>query len=109
MQWNRRQRSLRAAMQQAEWSAMLVTHLPNVRYLCGFTGSAGVLALTRRHSAFFTDGRYRQQAAQEVAAERLVTDGPPLKNAVAWLARQHPGITAFEGAHLSARDFALVR
>ena len=50
--------------------ALLVTHLPDVRWLCGFTGSNAalvVLAQEKRLSArLFTDGRYTAQAAQEV-------------------------------------------
>src|SRR5438067_4043342 len=107
--YQRRQEHLRGIMQRSGWSATLVTHLPNIRYLCGFTGSAGVLALTRQHSAFFSDGRYRQQAADEVVAQRIVTDGPPLRNAAAWLARQKAATIAFEGAHLSAHDFTALR
>jgi Xaa-Pro aminopeptidase len=48
--------------------ALLVSHLPNVRYLCGFTGSNGLLLLTASNATLFTDGRYREQAAQEVTA-----------------------------------------
>ena len=88
--YQRRQEHLRSIMQRSGWSALLVTHLPNIRYLCGFTGSAGVLAFARRQSAFFSDGRYRQQAAEEVVAQHVVTDGPPLRNASQWLARQKP-------------------
>src|SRR5256885_6899640 len=96
-------------MQRHSWPTILITHLPNVRYLCGFTGSAGVLALTKRNSAFFSDGRYRQQATREVVADRLVTDGPPLRNAAAWLARQKASVISYEGSHLSAHDLSSLR
>ena len=107
--YQRRQEHLRGIMQRSGWSALLVTDLPNVRYLCGFTGSAGVLGFTRRHSAFFSDGRYRQQAAEEVVAQHVVTDGPPLRNASQWLARQKPSAIGYEGGHLSAHDFSSLR
>lgn len=46
---------------------ILVTTLVNVRYLTGFTGSNGALLVPRDGAAvFFTDGRYRDQAAEEV-------------------------------------------
>ncbi len=51
--------------------ALYVSHLPNVRYLCGFTGSNGAL-LVGAHSAWFlTDGRYRTQAADEVTGAEV--------------------------------------
>src|SRR5438477_8875560 len=107
--YQRRQEHLRGIMQRSGWSALLVTDLPNVRYLCGFTGSAGVLGFTRRHSAFFSDGRYRQQAAEEVVAQHVVTDGPPLRTAGQWLARQKPSAIGYEAGHLSAHDFSTLR
>jgi Xaa-Pro aminopeptidase len=49
--------------------ALLVTHLTNVRYLTGFTGSAGVLVLRGDGGAtLVTDGRYEEQATGELAA-----------------------------------------
>src|SRR5262249_29427887 len=71
-----RQKKLAAAARQAGLDALLITHLPNVRYLCGFTGSAGVLLLqvgSRSHKlTFYTDGRYTQQADEEVMGARTV-------------------------------------
>ncbi len=45
---------------------MLVTHLTNVRYLSGFTGSAGLVLLLPDSQHFFSDGRYKEQARTEV-------------------------------------------
>jgi Xaa-Pro aminopeptidase len=50
--------------------AILVSHLPNVRYLCGFTGSAGLLLVDPSSATFFTDSRYTLQARQEVSGAR---------------------------------------
>jgi Xaa-Pro aminopeptidase len=47
--------------------AILVTHLPNITYLCGFTGSNGLLLVTPGAATLFTDGRYAIQAPAEVA------------------------------------------
>ncbi len=72
MQYLKRVRRLRLAMAEAGREALLVSHLPDVRYLCGFTGSNAVLALTARRAVLFTDGRYRTQARAEVAGVRIV-------------------------------------
>ena len=46
---------------------LLVTTLVNVRYLCGFTGSNAAMTLTSDGiGTLYTDGRYRDQAADEV-------------------------------------------
>jgi Xaa-Pro aminopeptidase len=48
--------------------ALLVTNVTNVRYLTGFTGSAGMLFLLPSELVFVTDGRYGTQAGEELAA-----------------------------------------
>lgn len=59
---------LQARFDEAALDALLVTKLANVRYLTGFTGSAGVLLVTRDGALFVTDGRYTQRATEELAA-----------------------------------------
>jgi Xaa-Pro aminopeptidase len=59
---------LRAALPDAGVDALLVTHLPNVRYLTGFTGSSAMLLVTDAALVFTSDGRYRTQAAEQLAA-----------------------------------------
>jgi Xaa-Pro aminopeptidase len=51
----------------------LLTRLPNVRYTTGFTGSNGQVLLTPDGAAFFTDGRYTEQARHEVPDLERVT------------------------------------
>jgi Xaa-Pro aminopeptidase len=92
MDHNRRIGQLRRRITRAGLHGLLVTHLPDLRYLCGFTGSSAALAITRRAARFFTDGRYTAQAAEEVSAAKVqIVSSPPAANAVAWLAAQ-PGI-----------------
>jgi Xaa-Pro aminopeptidase len=45
---------------------LLVTHLPNLRYLTGFTGSNGMAVVGDGVRRFVTDFRYVEQAAQQV-------------------------------------------
>ncbi len=63
---NNRLAQLRAAMKEKELDGLLVTHIPHVRYLSGFSGSAGQLLVTRRAAWFITDFRYQEQAAAEL-------------------------------------------
>ncbi len=68
----RRLRELRRQMAAANVESLLVTHLPDVRYLCGFAGSNAAMAITRTKAVLFTDGRYIVQAKQETQAARVV-------------------------------------
>ncbi|NCO68006.1 MAG: Xaa-Pro dipeptidase [Nitrospirae bacterium CG_4_10_14_0_8_um_filter_41_23] len=44
----------------------LVTDVHNVRYLTGFSGSSGLILITRKETFFVTDFRYKEQAEKEV-------------------------------------------
>jgi len=59
---------LRAALAEAEIPALLVTRLANIRYLTGFTGSAAMLLVGPDAASFVTDGRYRDQSAEQLSA-----------------------------------------
>lgn len=90
--------------------AVLVTHPPDVRYLTGFTGSnaAVVLPLARpRAAVLFTDGRYTQQAREEVRGARVVVaKGPVSRAACAWMEQHGVRRCAFDADHttVSALD-----
>jgi Xaa-Pro aminopeptidase len=59
---------LRARFASLEIDALLVTNLRNVRYLSGFTGSAGLLLVRHDVVVLVTDGRYREQAGEQLRA-----------------------------------------
>jgi Xaa-Pro aminopeptidase len=80
---------LRRRLTKAGLHGLLVTHLPDLRYLSGFTGSSAALAITRRSARLFTDGRYTAQAAEEVRVAQVeIVASSPAVNAVQWLAAQ---------------------
>jgi Xaa-Pro aminopeptidase len=65
----RRQSALRALLATHGVDALVVASLPNIRYLIGFTGSAGILIVAPRRSILVTDFRYATQAPAEVGRE----------------------------------------
>jgi Xaa-Pro aminopeptidase len=72
MNFQARQAKLREHLATTRFDALLISHLPNIRYLCGFTGSAGLLLVEEGGSVFFTDVRYDTQAHGEVKAAKVV-------------------------------------
>ena len=60
MNLNGRRKRAAAAAQGLGVEALLVTHLPDVRWLCGFTGSNAALVVGSSLGGprLFTDGRY---------------------------------------------------
>jgi Xaa-Pro aminopeptidase len=63
-----RQAALGALLEAEGLDALLVTSRPNIRYLSGFSGSAGVAVATRRGLLLVTDFRYDEQARQQCGA-----------------------------------------
>ena len=62
---------MRSAIGEQGLDALIVTHLPNVRYLTGFTGTSAILLVAQEAATLFSDFRYQTQAQQEV--DGLVT------------------------------------
>jgi Xaa-Pro aminopeptidase len=99
MNYQRRQQNLRDRLATTQFDALLVSHLPNIRYLCGFTGSSGLLLVEEAGSVFFTDVRYDTQAHAEVKSAKVVVARSAVLNAVgermaALRGRQAVGIEA---------------
>ena len=70
-----RQAALLAAVAAEGLDALLVTHLPNIRYLTGFTGSAALLLVHAQGTVLVTDFRYQVQAPAEAGnAARVEVD-----------------------------------
>lgn len=63
--------------------ALLVSLPANILYLCGFSGSAGLLLVEPTRSTLFTDSRYTFQSRQEVKEARIVIAKKGLLNAAA--------------------------
>ena len=107
-QRRRRLAALLDGLTAAHVDALLVTSLPNVRYLTGFSGSSALLLVSQREALLITDFRYQTQAADEVGDSGRVLIEPQSLWAGLWQQLgQQPGVQVigFESAHLLHRDF----
>jgi len=118
----RRRRAAEAA-EAAGVEALLVTHLPDVRWLSGFTGSSAALALVCRggpgggsgrsgvRAVLFTDGRYTAQAKAEAAGVRVViAKKPAVVAACEWLAAAgNVGRCGFDGTQTTVAALSVMR
>jgi Xaa-Pro aminopeptidase len=97
-------------MKQRGIDSLLVTHLPDVRYLCGFTGSNAYLAITAKRAAMFTDGRYTTQARQETNAAQVVIAAKSARDeACRWLASTGVEHSAFDPGSTTVTELGLYR
>jgi Xaa-Pro aminopeptidase len=91
--------------------ALLATHLADIHYLCGFTGSSAVLMLARDSGAvFFTDGRYTEQAQAEIqGTAEIVIEANPLVRALEWARKNKLRRLGLDFTHLSVSSFREVQ
>lgn len=110
MDYSRRQVTLRERLTKLRVDSLLVTHLPNVLYLCGFTGSSGVLAIHAGNPVFFTDGRYRTQAGEEVRGARVVVaKASPLLAAARFAQQRGIANIGLEAEHTTLAERAALK
>jgi Xaa-Pro aminopeptidase len=101
-----RQAALRSALASEGLDALLVTHLPNIRYLVGFTGSAGLLVVAADRTVLVTDFRYAVQgpAEAEGAGDVEVDQKNVWDRLGKVLAGWAPGALGIESHALTVRD-----
>ena len=101
-----RQTALRGTLEADGLDALLVTHLPNIRYLTGFTGSAALLLVRPDATTLITDFRYAVQAPNEAGSAAVVE----IDHKSVWdrlgrlLAAAAPGTLGIEAQALTVRD-----
>ena len=89
---------------------ILVTHLPNVRYLTGFTGSAGILLMGLRVGILWVDPRYTLQAQEQAVGVEVIEEKEGiLKAAAVWLRKNGVRAATFEASTLTYAQFDLIR
>jgi len=110
MDYQSRQNTLQQTLDTQSFDGFLVTHPPNLRYLCGYTGSNGLLLFLSGRRVFFTDGRYTEQAREEVHGARVIIARGPLLNAAAKrIARLRSAAIGFEAEYTSVAAMAEMR
>ena len=105
----RRREQVAAAVDELGLTRLLVSRPSNIRYLTGFTGSAGYLLLRAGDAPrLFVDVRYRDQASQQAAGVEVVGDAAPprLWPAVVDVLAESGRGCGIEATHLLAGQFA---
>lgn len=105
--WAGRLRRVQSVLETQHLGALVVSSGPNIFYLTGFSGSAGLLLVTRDEVRLLLDGRYELVARQAAEAGRMApvtigrVDGrydQALGQTITWLAPRRVG---FEAAHVT--------
>jgi len=100
--------ALRESITAEHIDALVLTSLPNVRYLTGFSGTSALVLVTQRDLHFITDFRYDTQVRDEVGNNATVRiESQSLWTGLWNLLGTLSGVEmiGFESAHLLHRDF----
>lgn len=104
-----RRDALRSALAGEQLDGLIVTHLPNIRYLTGFSGTAGVVMVLREAVVLLTDFRYRTQAEAEVGdAVRVEVVPSDVWERLGQVLAEYPGTEAlgYESQAVTVADAA---
>ena len=85
--------------------AILFTNLANIRYLCGFSGSDGVLLLARDEAWFLCDSRYTTQAAEEVRGAEVREFSAKYEAVCSLITDRNIRRFGIEATHMLVSDF----
>ncbi|RCW86018.1 Xaa-Pro aminopeptidase [Halanaerobium sp. DL-01] len=97
---------LRSKMKEKEIEAFFITSRKNVRYLTGFTGTAGRLLITKNDNIFITDSRYTEQAEAQTEACRIeVINSRVVEGIGKLLKKSDVDELAFESEHTTYSEF----
>ncbi|HET9178953.1 MAG TPA: Xaa-Pro peptidase family protein [Terriglobia bacterium] len=102
-----RQQRLRAQFGRKKLAGLLVTSLPNIYYLTGFRGSAGLALVGSSESVLWVDPRYTLQAAEQaVGVEVAEARRGLLKEAAGWIRKKRLGRVGYDDAAFTCREFS---
>lgn len=85
--------------------ALVLLGLTNIRYLCGFTGTDGILIVTATRSFFLTDSRYVNQAEKQVCADQFLCYKNKLLQLVEFLVQNNFQRVGFDADAVSVATY----
>ncbi len=97
-----RQAQLRSLLRERKVEYLLVTHMPNVTYLTGFRGSAGMAILGQNEAVLLVDPRYTLQAGEQARGVEVREEKQRLLVAAGgWLKKARAKSVGFEDGNLT--------
>ena len=102
---NLRLEKLREKLLEKELDAILVSTPENRRYVCGFTGSAGYVIVSREGAVLSTDFRYTEQAGIESPDFEVVKIGADWSWLLEFSKEMGTKVLGFESQHVTVATY----
>ncbi|MBP2652990.1 MAG: peptidase [Firmicutes bacterium] len=103
---NTRLTSLREFLTSRQLDGILINKPENCRYFSGFTGSSGILLITKQAARLITDFRYIEQASKEATGFDIIRHGSNLYETVrAEISDQSLNRVGFESSFVTYTEY----
>jgi Xaa-Pro aminopeptidase len=104
-------RKLQTILTKENLDFLLISFLPHVRYLSGYSGSNGLILASPKDSVFLTDFRYKDQAKQQVRNMMVVVVQRDLFASLAQISQLKSKRVklGFEAAYLNCKIYRTLR
>ena len=89
--------------------AFYITHIPNIRYLSGFSGSSAYIIITKDKNYFYTDFRYQSQSHEQVKGFEIAVNFSPAVNIKETILNEKFTNVGFESTHLTIHQLNLLK
>ena len=100
---------VRDILTELNLDAFYITHIPNIRYLSGFSGSSAYIIITKNKNYFFTDFRYEEQSKKQVKGFEIIINFSPLEKIKEVFALEGFKNTGFESTHLTIHQLGILK
>lgn len=97
--------TLRQRLVDNQLEAFLTMHVQNIRYLCGFTGTAAVLTVGHDAARLYVDGRYTEQAQKQTVGVEVVDSPRPVLAYVLSQLQNSVSVVGFERNRVMLGEF----
>lgn len=104
-----RLQKIKALLAEQNLDAMYITHLPNIRYLSGFSGSSAFLIITKNTDYFITDFRYKEQSAEQVKGFTILVNYNTTDEIKKIFAAEKFKAAGFESTHMTVNGLETLK
>ncbi|MCC7158474.1 MAG: aminopeptidase P family protein [Ignavibacteria bacterium] len=96
--------SIRKIIDELNLDAVYITHIPNIRYITGFSGSSAYVIITRNKNIFITDFRYKEQSHAQVKDFEIIVKAASAEEVKKVFESEGLKNIGFESSHITVHQ-----
>lgn len=97
---------IKQILDELSLDAFYITHIPNIRYITGFSGSSAFVIITKNNNYFLTDFRYKEQSAEQVKGFEIVVNYQASEEIKKIFAAEGFKRVGFESTHMTVNGLS---